>query len=75
MIRERNWTVEVHLCEIFSGQKQILEQGGEDTEMVLKLAQVPARFIYNGVRYFGEKPTVDPIARKIIYYCEGYRDA
>lgn len=68
-----NWTVEVHLLDISSGKRETLDAGSEDVEMVLKLCQMRARFEYKGVRYVGNPPWVDPIAKKLIYYCEGYK--
>jgi hypothetical protein len=72
------YTTEVHLLCINTGAKEVIvdtEENGVTEDMVLALSQISARFIYNGVKYFGEKPTVDPIARKIVYFCEGYKDA
>lgn len=71
-----NWTLEVHLCELFSNKTQVITQDGSDVEkIVLELARLRARFIYAGVKYISDPPWVDPIAKKIIYYCEGYRDS
>lgn len=68
------WTVEVHLCDMWSASDReiVTLDGGEDAEMVLKLAQVGAQFDYKGKRYFAPRPCVNPIERKLVYYCEGY---
>jgi hypothetical protein len=71
------WTTEVHLVCLSDGTKEVVVPDTDpdsDTQMLLLIVQCPARFTYNGVRYWGDKPTVDPIERKLIYYCEGYRD-
>ena len=68
------WTIEVHLVCVFNERPRriIVLDESEDADMVLKLVQVGARFAYEGYRYVGERPTVNPIERKLIYYCEGY---
>lgn len=69
------WTVEVQLLDCMNGKRETLDAGSEDVEMVLKLCQMRARFTYKGVRYLGDPPWADPIAKKLVYYCEGYPDA
>lgn len=68
------WTIEVLLvdCTGVKPRRTVVCDGAEDTEMVLTLCQVGARFTLDGYSYCGGKPTADPIARKLVYYCEGY---
>jgi hypothetical protein len=68
-----DWTIEVHLENLETGARQTLTpEGVAPNEMILALVRVDARFVYEGVSYFGGKPYADPIARKLIYHCEGY---
>lgn len=69
------WKVRVLLYNLTTGKKRWMEGHYSDrltTDIVLKLAQVKARFIFEGVHYYGEAPCVDPIKGEVVYICEGY---
>jgi hypothetical protein len=70
------WTVEVHLVDMMGSRpKQVITRdAGEDVGTVLQLAQIGARFVLDGYTWYSGKPLVDPIERKLIYYCEGCKD-
>lgn len=71
----KKWTTEVHLANASTGETRVIVPDGDDTEeMVLALVAMNARFVLDGVKYWGGKPTVDPINRVIRYYCEGYSE-
>jgi hypothetical protein len=67
------WTVEAHLYGMDMDPRVITLDGAEDSEMVLKLAQVEARFVLDGFQFVGGKPTVDLVNRKLVYRCEGWK--
>lgn len=70
------WKLEVHLLDIMTRARQtIVVEREEQPDMVVQLAQLDARFVYEGITYWGSRPTVDPINRVITYWCEGCKDA
>jgi hypothetical protein len=72
------WTVEIRIIDAMYGNRPkevITRTDDEDTEMILKLCQLQARFEYDGRIASSGPPLVDPVRRTLIYYVELWGEA
>ncbi len=49
-----------------------IDNDGDTDNIIVKLAAMRADFELDGYRYCAAPPVVDPIARRIVYTCEGW---